>query len=280
MADRFEPMRLSLVKRPQLPLLFHSDGQHEPEDRESYIRRVFGTDRQFSHYNAPFVYVQVAAPVERTNAVLIGRIGREYESIESLPPEQDLGDTKSTRWAAAIVVIDPTAHQDGQKVLVSREAKIGDPFSVFHSLVKSINEAELTAPYHIEVDPIFDPQTFWAFAEEHRGEITTLTFDFLTPNMFDTTESIEEELRDIRNNEHAETVTVEYRSSDGINTETKRIKEGVAYAQRGSGSIRAVTKSKKRYNSKRRRKGVALPKSPEPTVLGRVLANLKALIGR
>jgi hypothetical protein len=59
-------------------------------------------------------------------------------------------------WIAAGVVIDPRAHDDGQKAAIEDNWRVGKPASIFKSLTKRINNAD--EPYVIEANPIVDPQ--------------------------------------------------------------------------------------------------------------------------
>jgi hypothetical protein len=116
--------------------------------------RVFGVEIVFDHYGKHFHYVpEVEVP---NSSLIIGRIGRARPVVENEPPEEGMHEIERESWIAAGVVIDPRAHDDGQKAAIEDNWRVGKPASIFKSLTKRINNAD--EPYVIEANPIVDPQ--------------------------------------------------------------------------------------------------------------------------
>ena len=283
MGDTFHLLRLSLIEREsnQAELDF-GDQPIEPRipaTREEFLRRVFGERIEFEHRNRVFYYV----PGDMPGEFIMARIGRPFETEENLAPDQNFESVTRAAWKAAVVVIDPRhlANGDGQKVAMHYERVVGRPFPVFASLVNHINDAgSPRAQYHIEVDPIFDPTTFWTFASEHRGDITVLTFDLATPNPFGGKERIEEELREYAAAEKAHSVAVTLRSIDGLETNTQTVIEAVSYAQRGAGKVTAKTRSGRRYDSTKANMTVTLDRDTGEPLITRAAEFIGRLLGR
>ncbi len=272
MADRFQLFRLSLTpRRPDDLLTILAP----PPLREDHLRQVFGREQQFQHRGNPFVYLPVA---DGPKPFIVGQIGRPFLREENLPPEHGFAVAQREAWRAAVLALDPRTHPDGQKVSFSRDTLIGEPPAVLRAFVKHLNEDE-EAPYHIEIEPIFNTQTFWAFAEEHKGQVTSLRFEFVTPNMFGTTENIDEALRSIRQEERAELVDVKFRSQDGLNTDTERIRESVEYAGRGTGKILAFAKGGRVYNSRKQAERVTIDDESDEPLLRRAMRRITEVLG-
>lgn len=273
MGDVFEQFRLSLVQRPGH--LF-STTESIPS-RDAFIRDTFRRRWEFEHYKNTFHFV----PDERTTVapVILGRLGRPFESDENLAPENDLEATVHYGWKAAVVIVDPREHGDGQKVLMNHDQLVGNPLPLLSSLIRHINTASTLATYTLAIDPIFDEASFFAFAQQNRGDITQLTFDLSVPNMFGGTDNLSQWLRDLREQERAQAVTLRLKSTDGINTDTPDIREGVEYAMKGAGRVKAKTRKGKRFDSKNRVKKVALDrKDKQGTLLQRVARQLTRLV--
>jgi hypothetical protein len=129
---------------------------------------------------------------------------------------------------------------------------------IFLSLVDAINaHAE---PYLIEANPIVPSETFWTFVKEHEGEITSVEFEFIAPNMFGGEEDFTKEMRDMQEKEKAQKAKLVIESKDGLNLNTDRVRNAANQITRGTGSIKARTKTKKVYNSKSKAKSVTIPK--------------------
>lgn len=254
MSDRFEKFelfRLSLIPRPQRDLIEGKD-----PTREEYLRNIFTKGFVFNHRGNGFHYVPSES--QSSGKILLGRIGRNIETEENLSPEEGLAEYTRSGWKACVIVIDPAHHEDGQKVALEVDKAVGSPISLISSLAQHINESNPHSAYNVEISPIFDAISFWHFADKNKGQVTSLNFEFIAPNMFGGSDSITEELRNFRNIEKAQKVSIGISSNDGIDTTTEKVKESVDYAQRGGGKITARAKKNKRYNSTKKAKHVTI----------------------
>lgn len=229
MSERFDLFRFSLLPKEQMDLLTPFDST-----REAYLRNIFSSRIQFQHYKTAFQYVP-----SQISGEIVGRVGRLVINEENLPPDIGLEEAKREMWKAAVIVIDPTEHIDGQKVALEWDPKVGKTDPVMTSLTRAINEQNPTAAYHLEVSPISEASTFWEFARENKGAITTLSFTFVAPNMFGGIDNITEEMRQFRDEERAQRVSIALKSSEGIETDTEKIRNSVEYTSRGGGEITA-----------------------------------------
>lgn len=273
MAEKFDLFRLSLTERSTQEDLFLDS----IPNREEYLRKLFATNFQFSHYGNTLHYV-VQDP--NANGRIIAMVGRVYATDENTPPEEGFKQAIHQGWKAAIFVLDPTHHADGQKISFHHDQLVGRPSSLIRSIVNAFNENSL-APYHIEVEPIFSAKSFWEFAESNKGEITSLTFEFVTPNMFGGSDEVTNELRNFRDIEKAQKVTVKIQSSDGLETNTEKVKESVDYVTKGAGTITAKARGGQQYNSTKQSQQVTLPDTlSKESLVDRVRQNIGRLLGR
>lgn len=276
MSDRFEVFRLSLLPRPQRDLESGAD-----PTREEYLRTVFSAVTTFMHYNAEFHF----RPDDKlsTADALIGRLGRAVIIDENRPPDQGFEEISHDGWKACVVVVDPRDHEDGQKASIEIDAAVGKPTAIFTGLVKAINAANPLAAYTIEAQPIFDADTFWEFAEENAGRVTTLTFEFVVPNgLWSASSNIRDELKAAKEKLGAQKVINTFQSDEGLETNSEQVKEAVDYAVAGSGEIKARAKGGKKFNSTEKPKVATLPKSDdkdEPIIV-RVARNIARVLGR
>lgn len=252
MADRFEQFRLSLLMRPERSLFAGPD-----PTREEYLRSVLGEDRVFEHYGNTFHY---KAQSDLAGAALLGRIGRRVEMEENLSPAQGLVEAVHETWKAAVLVVDPTDHVDGQKAALEIDRQVGGPLALLTALSDSINSAHPDAPYHIEVNPIFDASSFWTWAAEHEGQVTEVVFDLIAPNgLFNTRNSIRDEMKSAREQTGANEVTIGLKSSDSIDVHSPPVIEAVEYTVSSGGKIRGKAKNGDKFNSKHRPKTTSIP---------------------
>jgi len=229
------------------------------EDREKFIRNFFNKKLTIKKRKKNFEYV----PISKINdEYLIARIGRTSLVRESLPPDELLEEVLRPSWQAAYIIIDPRSHNDGQKIAIEETIDVGRPAQIVRSLVDKIN-LNPNRKYQVDFEPIQNASDFWRFANENKGEITSLKFEFIAPNMWDSENELENELREMRNAEHAHRVNLELKNQDGINTDTKMVESGVARVEHGGGNVKARAKNRKRFDSSKRIAQTFLEESSE-----------------
>lgn len=254
---QLELFHLSLAYNTNLFAARNKDGS--PLEREDWIRKVFSERIEFFHRGSKYHYIPHQSPIDVTEPLLFGRIGRKVTAEENAPPEEGLEDVRRDSWKASSVVIDPRKHDDGQKLAMQSRKGVGAPFSVLKSLMFHISYNIIDAPYFVEIRPLTDPSGFWDFVEQNEGEITSITLEFIAPNMFGIGDRMDEEWEDLKANEHAVRATTTIENENGLNPNTERVKKAVDYASKGGGSVSARTRRGKRYNSKKRTRKVSIP---------------------
>jgi hypothetical protein len=275
LADQFQVFRISLLPHFQRDLL------KGPElTREEYLRIVFNQSWTFSYYSSEFHYKPDNELA--TDGFLIGRVGRPTMSHENMPPEDNFEETVHTAWKASVVAIDPNDHKDGQKASVQINSEVGDPEKILRRLIETINLQNDIYPYELQIQPVFNAQSFWDFANQNRGNITKLTFEFVAPNgLWSAASNLKDELSNLRDLLEINQVSTTFQSETGINTDAAPVKEAVAYAESGSGKIKAVARNKKRFSSANTPQKTILPneQSDEP-VVKRTARHLRAVLDR
>lgn len=188
---RFDHFRLSLRQREQ-PDLF----EEREITREEWLRDLFSRSVEFRHRGSDFAYVP--APDQSDEKTIVGRVGRNVLRSENMPPDRNLEEFMRESWQAAVIVVDPTHHEDGQKVAAESRVEVGKPSALLQRLITALEEASDTSPYFIEVHPIFPMESFWEFVEKNRGKIKSVGFEFAVPNMFGGADEFLDEMRRFR----------------------------------------------------------------------------------
>jgi hypothetical protein len=195
---QLELLRLSLLERTQLDAFAERISALQPFGREQWLRSVFSARIAFEHRKETFHYVPQS---DASSTILVGRIGRQVSVQENEPPEAGLQETQRDAWRAALVLIDPRHHEDGQKVAFEHDPRVGQPPALFTSLASHINHRDPPSAFVIEVHPISDASDFWEFVRENRGFVTSVRFELVAPNMFGIEDDYDVEMRDMKERE-------------------------------------------------------------------------------
>lgn len=242
--DHFELFHLSLLQRQQLDIEGES---YKDFTREQWLTKIFSEDFPFVSYGSEFYYL--ATEALNFPSILVGKLGRHLVREENSPPDQGLEKYTRDTWLASVVVIDPTHHEDGQKLAIQSVADIGKASTLIKNYIRAVNEKYPHGPYQIEISQIVETGSFWNFVEENKGRVTSVSFDFIAPNMLGADDEFYEEMRDYRDSEKARKIRLAIENPEGIDPETDKIKRAVNYALEGRGTVKARAKGNKRYNS-------------------------------
>jgi len=253
----FELFHLSLAERQDL--FVRRQGGGASYDRESWLRELLSARIEFIHRTEHFCYVPVDAPKHIEEPLIFGRIGRQVLSDENAPPDEGFEDVVRDAWKASVLIIDPRKHSDGQKAAFQCRPGVGSPFSILKSFLMHVSTAIEDAPFFIEAKHITDPSGFWDFVRQHDGEITSITLEFVAPNMFGIGDDYDKEWEELKANEKALRVKNQIESEYGLNPCTPRVEKAVEYASKGGGEISAKTRSGKKFNSKSKVKKISVP---------------------
>ncbi|MBB4522266.1 MULTISPECIES: hypothetical protein [Rhizobium] len=225
--------------------------------REEWLRRFFKEDHEFLHRGVPFVFSPERS-VQPPSNFLFGWLARERTLVERTPPGEGLELTEHPHWQAAFVAIDPTEHEDGQKIAAEDNAQIGNPRAILETLIKQMN-AIPSAPYSAQIFPILEEASFWRFAEQHGNEIRSITFDVAAPNMFKSASDFQDELRSLRDTANVANVKATLESDSVLDHTAKPIQEIVDYTEKGAGSLSATATDGETYHSEQHEKSITLP---------------------
>ncbi|MCY4645573.1 MAG: hypothetical protein OXE73_01625 [Gammaproteobacteria bacterium] len=243
-ATVFELFRLSLLVRPQLHA-FNQQDDAQPQSRESWIRQVFQDRQPFERRGIRHEFVAL----DGDGDAIVGKVGKLINREENEPPERSLTEVTRDAWTASVMVVDPTEHDDGQKIAIEKNREIGASRATVRALCDAINQRYSSDRYVIEVAPIVDGDDFWRYATKHKGRVRNVTFNFIVPNMFRSVDALDKDLKKWRDEENAQQVSLKLNANNGLRLESSEVATAVDYVQRGGGSITAQDMDGKGYNS-------------------------------
>ena len=215
-------LRFSLLPQDRPPILEAVNAVPPATTREEYLRKLFTQRVNFQHWRRTLVYVPLGVEEQEGELLLFGRIGRPIAAIENAPPEADFEETTRTSWRAANVIIDTSDHSDGQKMAFQHHLNVGRPLPIASGLVNHINETNRDSGWLIEINLITERRSFWEAAERYRGELTSAEFTFVTPNILGISSNLTDELKEIRGQHNATSVTATINNPNRLCTTFRR----------------------------------------------------------
>lgn len=232
--------------------------------REEWLRERFATQFEFSHRQTTFFFVPESSQIGLPDELIVGWIARKREINERTPPWEGLEVAEHHSWQAALMVLDPSHHEDGQKIAMESRSEVGAAEAILASLANSLG-ADVDEPYSVTIYPIIEERSFARFAEEHRNTIRQITYEAAVPNMFGGADDFSNEMRVLRETANVSKVKTRLESDEVIDIDNSKLKEIAKYVERGGGKISARTTDGARYNSNEHAAFTEVPDTDEPT---------------
>lgn len=217
-------------------------------------------------------------PLEPIEESLLGLLQKTRKHGRHRPPDERGEEIIEDEWQGAYVLLDPTSHDEGQRVAVENDV-VGEPQAILKSLVSAIN-GRADRPYHIEIEPLFSGRDFWIFSKQHDHLMRYINFDFVVPNMWTPYSDLEQDLKDTRAETGAQRVRVGYKSDDGVLAKAPRIKRGVDYAEKGAGTLSAKSMDGATFRSTNKKKTTMVPIVIGALTIGVFAAMKGRILGR
>ncbi|MCZ7910642.1 hypothetical protein O9X94_15055 [Agrobacterium leguminum] len=255
--------RLSL-KEQRISLFRRMKADSTDFTREEWLRERFSNHFEFTHRQTTFFFVPETNVTGIPEELIVGWIARKREINERTPPWEGLGVTEHHSWQAALIVIDPSHHEDGQKIAMESRSEVGAAEAILASLANSLG-ADIDEPFSVAVYPIIEERSFARFAEEHKNTIRQITYEAAVPNMFGGADDFSNEMRLLRETANVSKVKTRLESDEVIDIDNSKLKEIAKYVEKGGGKISARTTDGARYNSAEHAAYTDVPNTDEPT---------------
>lgn len=238
-------MRLTLLARGQIDAFEVRAPDGSPLTREVWLRQVLSSPIEFTHFRQNYLFLPTTG---LDGQIIGGGVGRPKRIRSDEPTVDGFEPVDRQLWHASIVLLDPSHHDDGQKLAIER-GHAGAPLAIAKSLAAHLNKSNPPSPYVVEVGVIADGGSFWDFVERHEGNVVSATFEFYAPNMFDIGSDYERDMADLQAQENVEKASLNIQSSTGLRLKTPRIENAIEAVERGTGTARARARNSEKYNS-------------------------------
>lgn len=152
----------------------------------------------------------------------------------------------------AIVFNDP----DVQKIAIERNSRAFDnTFVVSKILTENFQKALEDYGLSVEIEAIFEESHFWDLIAKYRGEIASVDFELVSPNMANMSKSLNERLKAMTKATNSERTNLKFNSARSSALEFDQSDRDLAgiveYAAKGGGDIKLRLKGLNRRISTR-----------------------------
>lgn len=276
----FEYLQLSLSV-PTIGALAEDGERHEPEvDRQAYLTEVFSLRRDFFYSGRQYTYVPAPPDVQGPD-VYAGYIGKPVEELVNAGPDELFALTKSKHYKASFVVVDVQAER--QVVAFERRQDVGSAHRILEALFESVVRERKGFSWHTDIEYKSSEKDFWHAAEEYRGRITELTFEFYPPNGLLGFDKFKEFDRIAKHQANGQSSEYSIKNPDGaVRPEGEFVESAAEYAAEGPGKITMKEGRKTLFSSRQAKRTKDAPEGlmPRQSEPAKILGLITFLFGK
>lgn len=177
------------------------------------------------------------------------KYGKRGSIVQTLSPQEKFKEVKTENWPNCHMFIclsdDP---EKGQRIAIEHKAWIfAHPLGQLRSLADKINEILAHNGLILSINPITQETKFWEIIKQYEGQIEELRFNFNAPNLFNLENSLNDDLRKVRDELNATEAAMILKNKEGelkVPRDNQLLKESVEYVGKGGGEYRIKAKKK------------------------------------
>lgn len=186
---------------------------------------------------------------------IIGTLAKVTKVNIQKSPEENFETQSLESWPHVPIIINTDADpESGQSIIIGFKRSIfKNPLFQLRALAKQLTQETIAAKgYELAINNISDKDDFWKHIKEYEGFISSLTFEFAAPNLFNTKDSLNDELREARDEFKITTAQIKLENSSGelsVPKNSEFINQGLQYISDGGGAYRIKLKNKRTVSS-------------------------------
>lgn len=259
--------RISLSERPVGPLLENVDQGPIPS-REDELAQVFSSKFQYSPRKGVYM---THFPLQEEDGIFAGVLGRWQHDVRPADASNPFVEREANYWDRAAYFLN--VKHDEQIIGLEFNRNIASSHgSIITGLIEGINESRFSRHYKFDAFSLNYEEDFWTAVSNYPAPITSLKFDFVTPNGPNTTEETRKAMKELHKSTNADHISQEFRNEEGLDLTSDEIKARQGYAAVGGGDTVAKSGKKMVYSSAARVKDVEVSETLRP--LGQAISGL------
>jgi hypothetical protein len=211
------------------------ESQSEPiaADRETFITQLFERDIDLSDNDSDYYYSH-----ESTVGNYVGGVfGKPKSATHNLGPESDWAYGETPDWDPHVLIVDPTEHNDGQKLFL--EARGGSTHKRFADHLAHFANQRLDCPWTMKITHLSDEVQLSDIFLRYPNQIARLVIEFPPVNMPTNVDSPLNAARQLFGEAQAQMAIVLEAEQDNIEVTQEVVEDAVAMGAATGSVIKA-----------------------------------------
>lgn len=186
--------------------------------------------------------------------MLLYRIAKHTSVQINKSPEEHFECEHVDHWPniSMVIGINPEINNAyGQIIAVEvKKSVIKNPITILRHWADKVNEQLVVYGYVLSINPITIEKNFWSMVNKYKNEIEEVVFEYSMPNLFNTGDTLEEELKAANKSTNASKAALTLSNKAGtlnLSEDNTLLKQTAEYIENGGGEFKLKRKGVKPY---------------------------------
>lgn len=179
----------------------------------------------------------------------------KHTSIQRIkPPEENFECEQIDHWPYInmIVGLNSSINNDyGQIIALEvKKSVISNPITILRRWADKLNNELIRYGYTLSINPISVSKNFWTIVNQYKNAIEEVVFEYSMPNLFNTGDKLEEELKMANQSVNASKASIVLSNKSGVlnlSEDNAMLQQSAYYIENGGGEFKIKTKGEKAY---------------------------------
>jgi len=219
------------------------------DSRVNSIQEVFKTDFDGKYRGVSYT----VKFINQYDDIFHLKIAKHTSIKRNKSPEENFETELMEHWPYVNMLVSPLKEINndyGQIIAVEHKANIVDnPTSLLRDWADSKNFKLQEYGYAFSINPITQKESFWNIVKKYQNQIEEVTFEYAMPNLFNTNDVLEDELKNANKNLNASKAIISFSNKAGylnLLEENTLLKQSADYVDNGGGNFKIKRKGEKR----------------------------------
>ena len=192
--------------------------------------------------------------IMQMNDIVYFKIAKHTSIKRNKSPEENFEPEQIEHWPFVNMIVSLAKDVDGDygqiMAIEQKPSVISNPTNLLRNWADVKNKDLEPFGYVLSINPIASKKSFWSIANKYKGQIEEVVFEYSMPNLFETGDELEKELKAANSNLNAAKACVSFSNKNGnliISEDNSLLQQSAKYIDEGGGEFKIKRKNENGY---------------------------------
>lgn len=221
-----------------------------PNSKEKAIENIFNNDFNVFYKNMNYSI----SSIKKIGDISCFKIAKHTSIQRTKSPEENFEKEQIEHWPNVNMIIGLNSKINdsyGQIIAIEQNSTVlKTPINILRLWADEQNKLLYNFGYFLSINPISYKKSFWEIVKKYKNQIEELVFEYSMPNLFNTGDCLEQDLKNANRNFNATKAKIVFTNkNDSLNLseDNQLLQQSANYIDNGGGEFKLKVKGEKTH---------------------------------